>query len=60
MRGGARGAVPVPCLRGALASVRAEGSEPTPDLIAQRERLVSGEITVDEAYEEALRRHRRR
>ncbi|MQY30888.1 hypothetical protein NRB56_64920 [Nocardia sp. RB56] len=43
----------------ALASVRAEGLEPPPDLIAQGERLVAGELTVDEAYEEALRRYRR-
>lgn len=43
----------------AVASVRAEGLEPTPEGIATAERIVAGELTADEAVAELHARHRR-
>jgi hypothetical protein len=42
----------------ALATVRAEGGEPTPDVISDVERAVEGEIAYDEAKERVLARAR--
>lgn len=43
----------------AFASVRLEGLEPTSDAIARSERMIRGEISPDEAYEETVRQYRR-
>jgi PHD/YefM family antitoxin component YafN of YafNO toxin-antitoxin module len=43
----------------ALASVRAEGFEVSPEHLALVEDHVGGRIGIDELYEEVLRRHRR-
>jgi PHD/YefM family antitoxin component YafN of YafNO toxin-antitoxin module len=43
----------------ALASVRAEGLEPSADAVVRAVRVVSGEMNENEAYEETLRQYRR-
>ncbi len=43
----------------ALASVRAEGLEPSADGLARLNAVAEGRLTVDEALEQALKRYRR-